>query len=70
MAADGSSEAAGQHGSHARLRHVTLKGVLNTIVSQGITVDYRYTPLGGIQFHFTQMFDKTSLQKECNIAIF
>ena len=31
MAADGNSEAAGQHGSHARLRHVTLKGVLNTI---------------------------------------
>ena len=27
MAADGSSEAAGQHGSHARLRHVTTKGV-------------------------------------------
>ena len=27
MAADGSSEAAGQHGSHARLSHVTAKGV-------------------------------------------
>ena len=27
MAADGSSEAAGQHGSHARLGHVTLQGV-------------------------------------------
>ena len=51
MAADGNSEAAGQHGSHARLRHVTLKGVLNTILWQGVTVDHSVTLLNSWTKH-------------------